>query len=78
VAQLSPEPAEDTDAVAEPTRRLLANIERVVVGKPDEVALVVAASISGRPCSSRTFPAGLAVRQRPNERRVTTDPLSEG
>jgi MoxR-like ATPase len=47
VAQLSPEPAEDTDAVAEPAHRLLANIERVVVGKPDEVALVVAAFISG-------------------------------
>jgi MoxR-like ATPase len=47
VAQLSPEPAEDTDAAAEPARRLMANIERVVVGKPDEVALVVAAFISG-------------------------------
>ena len=47
MAQLSPEPAEDTDAAAEPARRLLANIERVVVGKPDEVALVVAAFISG-------------------------------
>jgi MoxR-like ATPase len=47
VAQLSPEPAEDTDAAAEPARRLVANIERVVVGKPDEVALVVAAFISG-------------------------------
>jgi MoxR-like ATPase len=47
VAQLSPEPGEDTDAVAEPARRLVANIERVVVGKPDEVALVVAAFISG-------------------------------
>jgi MoxR-like ATPase len=47
VAQLSPEPAEDTDAAAEPARRLLANIERVVVGKPDEIALVVAAFISG-------------------------------
>ena len=47
MAQLSPEPAEDTDAIAEPAGRLLANIERVVVGKPDEVALVVAAFISG-------------------------------
>jgi MoxR-like ATPase len=47
VAQLSPEPAEDTDAVVESARRLVANIERVVVGKPDEVALVVAAFISG-------------------------------
>ena len=35
------------DAIAEPARRLLANIERVVVGKPEEVALVVAAFISG-------------------------------
>jgi MoxR-like ATPase len=33
--------------VAAPARRLLANIEQVVVGKPDEVALVVAAFISG-------------------------------
>ena len=47
MAQLSPEPAEDTDAAAEPARRLLTNIERVVVGKPDEVALVVAAFVSG-------------------------------
>jgi MoxR-like ATPase len=47
VAQLSPEPAEDTDAVVEPARRLLANIERVIIGKPDEVTLVVAAFISG-------------------------------
>jgi MoxR-like ATPase len=47
VAQPSPEPGEDTDAVAEAARRLLANIERVVVGKPDEVALVVAAFLSG-------------------------------
>jgi MoxR-like ATPase len=42
-----PEPAEDKDAAAEPARRLVANVERVVVGKPDEVALVVAAFISG-------------------------------
>ena len=47
MAQLSPEPAEDTDAVVESARRLVANIEGVVVGKPDEVALVVAAFISG-------------------------------
>jgi MoxR-like ATPase len=33
--------------VAESARRLVANVERVVVGKPDEVALVVAALISG-------------------------------
>jgi MoxR-like ATPase len=42
-----PEPAEDSAAAAEPARRLLANIEKVVVGKPDEVALVIAAFISG-------------------------------
>ena len=42
-----PEPAESTAAAAEPARRLVANVERVVVGKPDEVALVVAAFISG-------------------------------
>jgi MoxR-like ATPase len=47
VAHARPEPAEDTTALAEPGRRLLANIERVVVGKPDEVALVVSAFISG-------------------------------
>jgi MoxR-like ATPase len=41
-----PEPAEDTAAAAESARRLLANIEQVVVGKPDEVALVVASFIS--------------------------------
>src|SRR5205823_13918021 len=41
-----PEPAEGTAAAAESARRLLANIEQVVVGKPDEVALVVAACIS--------------------------------
>ena len=40
------QPAEE-DAAAESGRRLLANIERVVVGKPEEVALVVAAFISG-------------------------------
>jgi MoxR-like ATPase len=33
--------------VVEPARRLLANIERVVIGKPEEVALVVAAFIGG-------------------------------
>jgi MoxR-like ATPase len=42
-----PRPAEEGDAAAETARRLLANIERVVVGKPEEVALVVAAFISG-------------------------------
>jgi MoxR-like ATPase len=41
------QPAEESDAAAEAARRLLSNIERVVVGKPDEVALVVAAFISG-------------------------------
>ena len=33
--------------MAQLARRLVANVERVVVGKPDEVALVVAAFISG-------------------------------
>jgi MoxR-like ATPase len=33
--------------VTEPARRLLANIERVVVGKSDEIALVVSAFIAG-------------------------------
>ena len=42
-----PQPAEEGDAAAEAATRLLANIERVVVGKPGEVALVVAAFISG-------------------------------
>ena len=40
------DPADETAAAAEPARRLLANIERVVVGKPDEIALIVAAFIS--------------------------------
>ena len=47
MVQARPEPAEDKQAAAEPARRLVANIERVVVGKPDEVALVVATFISG-------------------------------
>jgi MoxR-like ATPase len=42
-----PQPAEESGAAAESARRLLANIELVVVGKPGEVALVVAAFISG-------------------------------
>jgi MoxR-like ATPase len=42
-----PESAEDAAQAADPARRLAANIERVVVGKPDEVALVVSAFISG-------------------------------
>src|SRR6266508_2863669 len=42
-----PEPPEDAEPVSEPARRLLTNIERVVVGKPDEIALVVSALISG-------------------------------
>jgi MoxR-like ATPase len=41
------EAAEDAAEAAAPARRLLANIERVVVGKPDEVALVISAFISG-------------------------------
>ncbi|HEX3226362.1 MAG TPA: AAA family ATPase [Gaiellaceae bacterium] len=40
-------PAEESDAAAESARRLLENIGRVVVGKPEEVALVIAAFISG-------------------------------
>ncbi|HZO62675.1 MAG TPA: AAA family ATPase [Gaiellaceae bacterium] len=39
--------AEPSSEAAEAAARLLANIERVVVGKPGEVALVVAAFISG-------------------------------
>jgi MoxR-like ATPase len=42
-----PEPAEVDAGAVEAGRRLLANIGRVVVGKPDEVALVVAAFASG-------------------------------
>jgi MoxR-like ATPase len=42
-----PQPTEQGDAAAETATRLLANIERVVVGKPGEVALVVAAFVSG-------------------------------
>jgi MoxR-like ATPase len=41
------ESAEDAAQTAAPARRLAANIERVVVGKSDEVALVVSAFISG-------------------------------
>jgi MoxR-like ATPase len=33
--------------VSEPARRLLANVQRVVVGKPDEIALVLSALITG-------------------------------
>src|SRR4051794_6091631 len=40
-----PEPAEDT--LSEIARRLLANVERVVVGKEEEIALVLSAFISG-------------------------------
>jgi MoxR-like ATPase len=47
MVQARPEPAEDAAAAAAPARRLIENIERVVVGKPDEVALVVSAFISG-------------------------------
>jgi MoxR-like ATPase len=38
-----PEP----DSVVEPAQRLLANVERVVLGKHDEIALVLSALISG-------------------------------
>ena len=41
------EPAYDLDAVQETARRLLENVERVVVGKHDEIALVLSALISG-------------------------------
>jgi MoxR-like ATPase len=40
-----PEPAEET--LGEIARRLLASVERVVVGKTDEIALVLSAFISG-------------------------------
>jgi MoxR-like ATPase len=43
----SQQSAEASVAAAESARRLRANIERVVVGKPEEVALAVAAFISG-------------------------------
>jgi MoxR-like ATPase len=42
-----PEASEDGAEAAASARRIVANIERVVVGKPDEVALVIAAFISG-------------------------------
>jgi MoxR-like ATPase len=42
-----PEPDESTDAVVEAAQRLLANVERVVLGKHDEIALVLSALISG-------------------------------
>ena len=43
----APEPAHDLDAVQETSRRLLENVERVVVGKHEEIALVLSALISG-------------------------------
>jgi MoxR-like ATPase len=46
LVEARPEPAEDTKSVLEPARRLLANVNRVVVGKPDEIALVLSAFIS--------------------------------
>jgi MoxR-like ATPase len=42
-----PEPDENTDAVVEAAQRLRANVERVVLGKHDEIALVLSALISG-------------------------------
>jgi MoxR-like ATPase len=42
-----PEPAEDAESAVEAARRLLANVERVVLGKPDEIALVLSALVSG-------------------------------
>jgi MoxR-like ATPase len=41
------EPGHDLDAVQETARRLLENVERVVVGKHEEIALVLSALISG-------------------------------
>ena len=43
----TPEPIDDPAPVHETARRLLANVERVVIGKHDEIALVLAALISG-------------------------------
>src|SRR5256714_1759565 len=42
-----PEPTEAPETVVAAARRLLANVERVVVGKSDEIALVLAALSSG-------------------------------
>lgn len=42
-----PHPVEAAEAVAKPALRLLANLEQVVVGKHDEIALVLAAMLSG-------------------------------
>jgi MoxR-like ATPase len=42
-----PEAGEDAAQAAASGARIVANIERVVVGKPDEVALVISALISG-------------------------------
>jgi len=47
LVQASPEPAEEPLTVVEPARKLLANVERVVVGKADEIALVVSSLMSG-------------------------------
>ena len=43
----APQPAEESGASVEAARRLLDNIQRVVVGKPDEITLVLAAFASG-------------------------------
>src|SRR5436190_22774395 len=42
-----PEASAAADAAQETARRLLANVERVVIGKHDEIALVVSALVSG-------------------------------
>jgi MoxR-like ATPase len=47
LVQASPEPAEAPATVVASARALLGNVERVVVGKPDEIALVLSALISG-------------------------------
>src|SRR5713101_6792947 len=42
-----PEPIDDQNAVHETARRLLENVERVVIGKHEEIALVLSALVSG-------------------------------
>jgi MoxR-like ATPase len=41
------EPLDDRNAAHEPARRLLANLDRVVIGKHEEIALVLSAFLSG-------------------------------
>jgi MoxR-like ATPase len=42
-----PEPIDEPGPVHETAGRLLANVERVVIGKHEEIALVLAALVSG-------------------------------